>query len=107
MPTMQEVCDVARIPLNDDAKVRYTDATLLGYLNTAIRRAYVVRPDLRFGQYGVPYVDLVLGDNFPLPDHLVQPAADYGTGRAYAMDEEAGNAERATVYMQAFETGIL
>ena len=54
MPTMQEVCDVARIPLNDDDKDRYADATLLGYLNTAFRRAYVVRPDLRFGQYGVP-----------------------------------------------------
>ena len=107
MPTMQEVCDVARIPLNDDDKDRYADATLLGYLNTAIRRAYVVRPDLRFGQYGVPYADLVLGDNFPLPDHLVQPAADYATGRAHAIDEESAEAERATAYMQAFETGLL
>lgn len=47
--TPQQVINEARVLINDDNSLmpeRFTDAELLGFVNQAIRRACVVRPDL-------------------------------------------------------------
>lgn len=47
--TPQEVIDEARVLINDDNALmpsRFSDADLLGFVNQAIKRACVVRPDL-------------------------------------------------------------
>ena len=42
--TYQSIVDLARMPLNDDDKVRYTDATLLIYANHGILQILKRRP---------------------------------------------------------------
>ena len=107
MPTMQELCDRARIPLNDENKDRYLDADLLVYGNTAIRRAYQLRPDLKFGAYATEYSDLALTGAFPLPSYFFQPVADYIAGRMNTVDDEIANGERAVVLMELFEAQVM
>lgn len=106
MATIQDVLNRARIPLNDDGKVRYSDERALEFANTAIARAYQVRPDLRFGSYGTAFAPLAAGAEFPLPYQHVQAVADYVTGRLLTIDDEATAAEKALAYMTAFETSI-
>jgi hypothetical protein len=48
--TGQQCVDLARVSLNDAAKVRYTDSELLVYLNAGLGTFALVRPDL-FAQY--------------------------------------------------------
>lgn len=104
MPTtIQNILDLARIPLNDDAATRYTETKAIKYANEAIAAAYRIRPDLKFGSYGTPFTDLVAVDQFPLPIEFRQAAADYISGRLSLMDEEATANERAAAFMQIFE----
>lgn len=47
--TPQEVIDAARVLINDDNALmpeRFSDATMLGFVNQAVKRACAVRPDL-------------------------------------------------------------
>lgn len=44
--TAQSCIDLARLPLNDAAKVRYPDPELLTYLNSGLGTFALVRPDL-------------------------------------------------------------
>lgn len=107
MSTMQDVLDDARGPLNDAAKIRYPDTTLLRYANAGLHRAYMVRPDLRFGSYTTAVTDKALGDTFPLPEQYRQVIADYVTFRAETPDDEHVNSGRVTVFMQSFSQGLL
>lgn len=101
--TVQAVCDLARLPLNDSRKVRYPDATsMLPYFNSAIWRAYEIRPDLLFGTSWTPYVALAIGGTFPLPDRFAQSVADYIGGRCEMRDDDSANAVRAQALMAMF-----
>jgi hypothetical protein len=81
--TYQSIVDLARTPLNDDDKVRYTDATLLLYANHGILQILKRRPDLFVGQFGsLPAGDATLDDTFSLPAGYIQTLADYVTARA-------------------------
>jgi len=96
---MQNIVDLARIPLNDDSKTRYDDATLLNYTNRAIQRLIIVRPDLFIGSYlSLPTTALALGDTFPLGAPYEQPVADYVTARAETVDAEFAENSRATSF---------
>ena len=105
--TNQQVVDLARVPLNDVRKARYSDAVLLGYLNSAVLRAYELRPDLMFGTSYAPTGGLVLAGTFPLPDRFAQTAADYVGGRAELKDEDASTQARAQTLMQLFAAELL
>lgn len=103
MATMQAIIDLARIPLNDARKVRYTDPDLLKFANAAVFRTYEVRPDLKpVGSWGTPFAALALGGTFPLEDRLQQTVADYVSGRAELKDDENVNSARAQALMQMF-----
>lgn len=93
--TMQSVLDLARHDLNDDAKVRYTDADMLKHANDGIAKAYVMRPDLRFGNYPTAYTDLAATADCPLPIEYRQALASYvvwgmqSTDDAFVLDQRA------------------
>lgn len=106
-PTMQDVLDRARIPLNDDDKIRYLDEPGLAFANTAIARAYQLRPDLAFGSYGTAFEPITAEQPFPLPYQYLQAVADYVSGRWQTIDIEANAAERAVAFMAGFESAIL
>lgn len=101
--TYQSVIDLARIPLNDADKARYTDATLLGYANHGMLQLVKRRPDLFVGSYAaLPNGEKALTDAFPLPVQYVQTVADYVTSRAETADDEHVNTGRATMFGQLF-----
>ena len=104
---MQQIIDRGRFPLNDASKKRYADADLLNYANSAVFRAYELRPDLMFGTSYAGFTSLALGGTFPLPDRFVQTVADYITGRAETRDDESVVSQRAVQLLGLYEQELL
>lgn len=101
--TFQSVVDLARLPLNDADKARYTDADLLIYANHAVLTLIKRRPDLFIGSFSsLPTGEAALTDAFPLGAEYVQTVADYCTARAESSDDEFVNSGRAALFMQLF-----
>lgn len=104
--TMQNVIDKARIPLNDSAKTRVTDTTLLGYGNDYILDMSHKRPDLWFGAFPIVIVAKAATDTFPLPDEFVPAAADFITARAELINDEAAQMQRTPVFLALAEGAV-
>jgi hypothetical protein len=94
MATVQQVIDRARVNLHDAAKTRWADVTLLTYAQDAVSIALSIRPDLRYGSYGIAAVALTLGGTFPLPLQHEAAAIEYITYRAENPDDEHVNEGR-------------
>lgn len=105
--TMQDLLDRARRPLKDASKRRLSDTDALRYANSAIRRAYVLRPDLRFGAYTTSVTDLVASDSFPLPLEYFQAVANYVTAAGDMEEDDAAHAERGVAFMTQFERELM
>lgn len=86
--TAQDVINLARVPLNDPAKVRYLDADMLRALNAGLSHLKIKRPDLFIGSLSTGQTALVLADALPTPDGVDQALADYVTARASMVDAE-------------------
>ena len=107
--TIQQLVDRARIPLNDSAGDRYTDAELLGYAQDAYLMMRRHRPDILLGNFDAPtsWSALALGTNFPYVDDEYLPViADYVTARAEFKDDEHVVAQRAQAFLAMFGAGI-
>ena len=103
--TYQSVINLARIPLNDEDKARYSDEMLLSFANHGVLHLLKQRPDLFIGQFrNLPDGEKALSDAFPLPPGYVQTVADYITARAEMTDDEHVNSGRAAAFMQLFAT---
>jgi hypothetical protein len=100
--TFQQVCDRARIPLNDADKTRYPDADLLSYANDAILILRRARPDLFFGGWTIPASEYGLGDAIPIEETYFPAVCDYVTGRAEFRDDEDAMQQRAGAFLQLF-----
>lgn len=106
--TMQQVIDIGRVPLNDAAKTRVSDATMLIYGRQAIHLLLSKRPDLFFGQFlALPNISaLALGSNFPVDDIIAPAVADYMTARAESANDQSIVEERAAMFYQLFKGQI-
>lgn len=104
--TMQQIVDMARIPLNDTKKARYSDSNLLSFTNVAVMRVLELRPDLLFGTAYTIASSLAMAGIFPLPDRFAQTVADYVGGRAELKDEDASTQARAQVLMSLFTSEL-
>lgn len=110
--TVQQVLDLARVPLNDASKARYLDAQLLGYYNAGMVRLYELRPDLLIGSnwsgsaFTLVTTTTVAAATLPVNDRFAQPLADYMGARAEMKDEDAAVSGRATALMQMFVSGV-
>jgi hypothetical protein len=101
--TYQSVIDLARIPLNDAEKARYSDTTLMSYANHGMLQVLKRRPDLFVSRFGsLPTGESGTADVFPLPAPYVQTLADYVTARAEMADDEHVSSGRAAAFMQLF-----
>ena len=101
--TYPAVIDLARIPLNDEDKARYSDDTLLSLANQAVLQILKRRPDLFVGQFAsLPDGERMLSDVFPVSAAYVQTVADYVTARAEMTDDEHASSGRAAVFAQLF-----
>jgi hypothetical protein len=105
--TAQQLVDHARIPLQDNAKVRYTDAVLLTYLNDAVRLTLKNRPDLFIGNWAAfDGADLTLTDPVPIPALYRSAVSDYIAGRAELTDDEYSENNRSVMLIQSFLLGL-
>ena len=101
--TYPAVIDLARIPLNDEDKARYSDDTLLSLANQAVLQILKRRPDLFVGQFAsLPDGERMLDDIFPVSAAYVQTVADYVTARTEMTDDEHASSGRAAVFAQLF-----
>ena len=101
--TYQSVVDLARIPLNDTAKTRYSDAQLLLFANHGMLTLTKRRPDLFISQFGnLPNGEAILADAFPLAPCYVQLVSDYVVARAEMTDDEHVNSGRAIAFVNLF-----
>lgn len=101
--TYQSVVDLGRIPLNDVDKTRYSDETLLMFVNHGLLVVVKRRPDLFIGNFSnLPDGEKTLTDAFPLPAEYAQLIADYVTFRAESTDDEHVNTNRAIAFAQLF-----
>lgn len=94
--TAQEVIDLARVPLNDELKSRYTDADMLRFLNAGLSQLKRSRADLFLGSLATGVTALTLAGNLPTPAHTDQAIADYLTARASTVDNE--DSERVAAF---------
>ncbi len=97
--TAQKVLDRARIPLNDDEKIRYLDNELLVYLNEGVQCLRRDRPDLFIGSLGNDIADIVLNDTLSLSPMHIQSLADYITARAESKDADMSDQGRAAAFL--------
>ena len=103
MPTtVQEIINKARVPLNDDSKLRWPDAELLNYYNDALKVLRVRRPDLFFGTYSTPVDDQSVGDAVPIEGQYHPALCDYVTARAMFKDSEEAAQGAATSFYTLF-----
>ena len=104
--TVQSVLDLARGDLNDDDKIRYSDADLLKNFNDAVALAYSLRPDLRFGNYPTAYTDLAATADCPLAIEYRQALASYIVWGAQSSDDAFVLDERAQKSLREFRSGL-
>lgn len=104
---MQAVLDLARIPLNDSHKVRYSDDDLLLYANGALAAARQRRPDLFYSSLSTSFVPLTKAQDFPLEYHYAQAVADYAGGRVLAVDDQESAAALMGALLAFFESGVV
>lgn len=101
--TYQTIIDLARIPLNDDDKVRYSDEQLLQFANQGILAISKRRPDLFIGQFSnLPDGEAALTDYFQIEPAYAQLLADWIVGRAEMTDDEHADSGRASVFVNLF-----
>jgi len=99
----QQIVDMARIPLNDADKARYSDAQLMLFANQGMLGLVKRRPDFFMGQFSnLPDGNALLTDVFPIDAEAVQLLADWITGRAEMVDDENANSGRAQVFVNMF-----
>lgn len=116
MATMQSVIDQARIEINDVATgtivPRYPTADLLSYANDGIANAYVMRPDLRYGNYGTgtstvsDYTDLTTASTFPLDLEYRAAIVAYIVHKNQSGDDAFVNNAKADLGLKQYLSGL-
>lgn len=101
----------ARRILNDDDKVRYTDADLVAAFNDALLQVRAKRPDA-FTTIGfrapVPqYLETDLSSAFPLDQIFYPPILFYVCGRSELREDTFTNDDRAVVLSNKFVSQLL
>ena len=105
MATYQAVADLARLPLNDKDKIRFTDTTLHTYAVHGMQAIIKRRADLFIGQFSsLPDITDQIGDAFPLSDQYIQTLADWVVARASTHSDEHISTGRAKLFAELFGT---
>ena len=101
--TYQSIVELARIPLNDADKARYSDQQLLMFANHGMLAARKRRPDWFIGQFNTLLTgEALITDQIPIAPENMQAIADWVTARAEMTDDEHANSGRATVFVNLF-----
>ena len=99
--TLQTALDLARLPLNDDAKDRYTDAKALVYCNQGLLWMYKESPQLWFDNWdNAPNGNLLANTPLPIDDQFIQWLADLITARLSMTDDEFISSGRVEMFIK-------
>jgi len=98
--TVQSLLDRARLPLNDDEKIRYPDTELLAWAVDGVKLLKRKRPDLFVGRWTVSFDALEVGDAVPIDEMYHQMLADYITGRCETKDADFSAEGRGMAFLQ-------
>jgi hypothetical protein len=104
---MQQVCDAARVTLNDKNKVRYPDATLLTAANEALALVRQKRPDYFIGSLDSAIEPLELAATLPGDAEVFPHLVSYVIGKASAADAEHVVSGRVQAFLTKFETDLM
>lgn len=107
MATFQQIIDSARVALQDDAKVRYSDANLLEYAIDGVLEARKLRPDFFIGGYTTVATTYALSDAVPLPAIYAAFIKDFVVFKAEIRDDEYAVDGRAAAMLARFKSGLL
>lgn len=106
--TFQQVCDAARLDLNDADKTRYADADLLKFANDGIRIMFQMRPDLFIGNMAYDFgTDLAIGITVPMSPVYKPMLQDYVVFRASKRDDEHVNDGHTAAGLAWFKERLL
>lgn len=106
--TIQAVIDLARNTLNDDDKVRWTDAECLSYAQNGMDSIYELRPDLFIGQFSTfDSAALELVTPLPIEERFRRQLADYIVMRCETKDDESVVTDRAALAYKFFESRLV
>lgn len=113
--TIDDAVSEARLVVNDAlAPYRNQDATVIAYLNSALRAVYAIRPDAFIGNFTTGVIsttqlptydvtDLGTSTAFPLDDrHFFNPVVAYMAGRIELGDDEFTESARSSQLLAAF-----
>ncbi|MEW5709830.1 MAG: hypothetical protein AB1830_13145 [Pseudomonadota bacterium] len=103
--TMQTLLDLARYPLQDAKKTRWTDAEALDRANKLIARLRQTHPHLFVGKLAIPHADLALGSAIPFDDEFLEPVAQMLTARLLMDDAEHSESGKAAAHLSLGEAG--
>ena len=116
MATMSDIVDQARLDINDIATgtivPRYPTSDLLKFANDGIAKAYVMRPDLRYGSYGTgtgtasDYTDLTTASSFPLDLEYRAAIVSYVVARNQSGDDAFANNAKADLGLKQYLSGL-
>ena len=103
MADIQVVVDLARETINDDDKVRWTDAEMLKYAQDGLDTLFKMRPDMFYGTLATfDSETLSLTSTFPINDRYRRMAADYIIMRCETKNEESVVSGRAGLTYKFF-----
>lgn len=106
--TFQQVCDAARLDLNDADKTRYSDADLLKFANDGVRTIFQMRPDLFIGNMAYDFgVDALIGATIPISGIYKPVLQDYIVFRAQKRDDEHVNDGHVPAALAWFKERLL
>src|SRR3990167_3763242 len=107
---MQAIMDLARLDLNDTAKIRYPDVDLLKDANDGVAKAYAYRPDLKYGSYGTSgtstYTELTTASTFPLDYEYQAAVVSYIVARNQVGDDQTAIDQRAETEFKEYLRGL-
>lgn len=101
-----KVVSDARVDLNDEGSVRFTDAQMISYANDGVREIKKVRPDLFFGSYSTALSTYTISDNVPVNDLYVQFLKDYIVFRCGMREDETNSVQRTAGFYARFTNGL-
>jgi hypothetical protein len=106
--TLQQVIDRARQSLNDDDKVRYTDAQAAVDGNDGLLAMLNLRPDIFFGQLATFNTDsaIALATALPIDTRYTLMLQDYIIHRAEYKNDESANDGRSVSALQFFQARL-
>ncbi|NQW93622.1 MAG: hypothetical protein HQ446_06250 [Polaromonas sp.] len=112
MATFQQICNSARVVLNDvvfddSTLTRYTETQLLEYARAALVDARRVRPDLFLSRLTGAFPAYAASAEIPISEDYVMPLVDYVIHRCELRDDEFAVDGRAAALYQKFKSGML